>query len=65
MSHRADNPSNIPKNIMVVVTNNTNTQKLKSPLTGNIIEMSSDYGLWDTVAGAFVKPEDTNLNAGK
>lgn len=65
MSHRSDTSSNIPAGVTIVLRNDTNTQKMKVVSNTNVIEVSSDFALWDTVANKFVKPEDTNLHSGK
>lgn len=65
MSHRADTTTNVPTNVKVTVTNNDNSAKFKVVANSHYVEQSSDYALWDTVSGAYVKPEDTNIHSGK
>jgi len=65
MSHRSDSNANVPNNVKIPLLNNENSQKAKVVGSSHAVEVSADYGIWDTVSGAFVKPEDTNFHSGK
>lgn len=65
MSKREDNQNNVPNNVKVPTLNNDNSSKMKVIGSNNVVQVSADCAIWDTIASKFVKPEDTNFHSGK